>query len=145
METNNNTSDEQTVWHEFSLHVPYAHIDQMGFVYYANYFVYFEMARSELLRDYGLPYSELEQRGVMLPVVEAHCEYRKPAHFDDYITVRSRCEKWKGPRMCITYELVRGDDLLVTGYTEHVCMKPDGTVMRPDDELKKLVAAFTGR
>lgn len=129
-------------WHEFSLHVPYAHIDKMGFVYYANYFVYFEMARSALLRDHGLPYTELEKRGVMLPVVQAVCNYRKPAHFDDLLTVRSRCLPWKGPRLCIAYEIVRAEDLLAEGHTEHVCMRPDGRPLRPDADLKKLVECF---
>ncbi len=140
--TDTSTAGEGLLWHEFSLHVPYAHIDKMGFVYYANYFVYFEMARSALLRDNSLAYAELEQRGVMLPVLTAHCDYRKPAHYDDLITVRSRCLPWKGPRLCIAYEIVRGTELLVSGYTEHVCMRPDGTPQRPDADLKKLVASF---
>ena len=70
---------------EHHVRVPYAHIDQMGFVYYANYFVYMEMARAEMLREVGLPYAEMENKGIMLPVVEAHGEYSKPGNFDDLI------------------------------------------------------------
>jgi acyl-CoA thioester hydrolase len=120
-----------------SLRVPYANIDKMGFVYYANYFVYFEMARAQMLRDVGLPYGELEDRGVMLPVVEAHCEYKKPAHYDDLLTIQS-VAVLKGSRLRIDYEIVRDQELIATGYSEHVCMSSDGKVMKPIEELKRV-------
>ncbi len=121
-----------------SLRVPYANIDKMGFVYYANYFVYFEMARAQMLRDVGLPYGELEDRGVMLPAVEAHCEYKKPARYDDLLTIQS-VASLKGSRLRIDYEVVRDQELIATGYTEHVCMSSDGKVMKPIADLKKLI------
>lgn len=124
-----------------SVRVPYAHIDSMGFVYYAHYLVYFEMARAEMLREAGMPYAEMEKRGVMLPVVEAHCEYRKPAHFDDLLTIETVCSEIKGIRLRLEYRLKRGDELLVTGYTEHVCLSPEGKVLRPVPELRNLMAA----
>lgn len=120
-----------------ALRVPYAHTDQMRFVYYSHYLVYFEMARSELLREVGLPYAELEARGVFLPVVEAHCDYKTPAHFDDPLVVSSRCEI-RGPRLRITYEIHRDRDLIATGYTVHVCLSPEGKVLRPIPELRAL-------
>ncbi len=126
--------------YEFSIHVPYAHIDAMGIVYYANYYVYFEMARAALLREVGLPYGEMETQGVMLPVVESHCEYKKSAHYDDLLVIYSRCLPFKGPRLRIEYEVRRGDDLLATGYTHHVCMGPSGKILRPTPELRKLCA-----
>lgn len=122
-----------------SIRVPYAHTDQMRFVYYSNYLVYFEMARSELLREVGLPYAELEKRGVFLPVVEAHCEYKAPAHFDDLLVVSSRCDI-QGPRIRIAYEIHRDSELIVTGYTVHVCLSSKGKVIRPIPELQKLTA-----
>ena len=133
---------------EFSFRVPYADIDQMGFVYYANYLVYFEMARSHLLREAGIPYPELEKRGVFLPVVEAVCRYRKSAYYDDLLTVHSRCEGVEGTRLKIAYEIRRSDcgtqgkgevdDLIVTGHTVHVCLSRDGKVLRPVPEIVKL-------
>ena len=123
---------------DFSLRVPYAHIDKMGIVYYANYFVYFEMARADLLREAGLPYGELEERGIMLPVVEAHCDYKKSAHYDDLLVVHSFCRSFRGPRLRIDYEVRRDTDLLVSGHTEHVCMNPSGRVLRPDAELRRI-------
>ena len=72
---------------EYKFRVPYAHIDKMGIVYYARYYVYFEMARSSLFRHLGLPYGELEERGVMLPVIASHCDYKKPARFDEELAI----------------------------------------------------------
>lgn len=122
-----------------SVRVPYAHTDQMGFVYYSHYLVYFEMARAEMLREAGLPYTGMEQRGVMLPVVEAHCEYKLPARFDDKLEINTRCVEIRRARIHIEYEMMRGQDLIVTGYTHHVCMDRDGKVLRPVAELTRLV------
>jgi acyl-CoA thioester hydrolase len=126
----------------YSLHVPYAHIDKMGFVYYAHYLVYFEMARSAMFREVGLPYMRLEERGVMLPVVAAHCDYKKPARFDDEITVMIHRLEMRGPLFHVDYEVRRDSELLASGYTDHVCMSPHGRALKPTQELKDLVAAF---
>ena len=122
-----------------TIRVPYAHTDQMGVVYYANYLVYFEMARSEMLREAGTPYGELEKRGVVLPVVEAHTVYRSPARFDDLLELRTRCTEIRGVRLRIEYEVLRGEELLATGYTDHVCVSPAGKVLKPAPELRRLV------
>jgi len=121
---------------EHSIRVPYAHTDQMGFVYYAHYLVYFEMARAEFLREVGLPYTDMERRGIMLPVVEAHCEYKQPAHFDDLLVVYSRCTELRGARLRIEYEIKRCDQLIATGHTVHVSVSPEGKVLRPAPEIK---------
>lgn len=122
----------------YALHVPYAHIDAMGIVYYANYLVYFEMARAALLREVGLPYGDMEARGVMLPVVESHCEYKAPARYDDELTIETTCLPFRGARLRINYVVRRGSALIATGYTHHVCMRPDGNVLRPTAELRAL-------
>src|SRR5262245_28192662 len=69
--------------------VRYADTDQMGVVYYANYLVWFEVARTEWLREGGWSYREMEADGISLPVIEAHCEYRQPARYDDEIEIRT--------------------------------------------------------
>jgi len=113
----------------------------MGYVYYANYFVYFEMARAELLREAGMPYGDMEKKGVMLPVITAHCEYKKPAHFDDLLNVETRCTEINGTRLRIEYIISRGDSVIVKGHTEHVCVAiADGKVLKPIPELKRLVS-----
>jgi acyl-CoA thioester hydrolase len=124
---------------DFTLHVPYAHIDKMGVVYYANYFVYFEMARSAMFREAGLPYGKLEERGVMLPVVAAHCEYRKAARLDEEICITVSNLSQRGAVLRAEYEVKRGADLLAVGYTDHVCMSPQGTVLKPVPELKRIM------
>lgn len=129
--------NENRVFRHF-VRVPYAHTDQMRFVYYANYLVYFEMARAEMLREAGLPYSELEKQGVYLPVVEAHCEYKTPAHFDDKLEIVSRCQI-KGARLRVSYEILRGTEVIVTGYTVHVCVTADLKIIRPPKSLRTLV------
>jgi len=122
----------------FSVRVPYAHVDQMGVVYYAHYFVYFEMARAELLRKAGMPYGDMEKAGVLLPAVEAHCVYRKPARFDDQLDVVISRVEIHGTRVRLEYEVKRGEVMIATGYTDHVCMSKEGRVLRPVAELKRL-------
>lgn len=128
---------ERTRMFKALIRVPYAHVDQMAIVYYANYFVYFEMARAEFLREVNLPYAKLEADGVMLPVVESHCNYFKPAKFDDQLEVRSWCSHIKGTRLRVDYEVWRGDDKLVTGHTHHACLIK-GRVSRLAPELRNL-------
>lgn len=128
---------ERTRMYVSHVRVPYAHVDQMAIVYYANYYVYFEMARAEFLRAVNLPYADLEARGVMLPIVESHCNYFKPARFDDLIEVRSWCSHIKGTRLRVDYEVWRGDDKLVVGHTHHACII-QGKVSRLAADLYRL-------
>lgn len=102
--------------------VPYADTDQMGVVYYANYLVYFERMRNELLRDRGVTYKELEAKGIMLPVLEAHCDYQRPAKYDDLLEIRGWCETIGRTRIKCHAEVARGDELLASGYTVHACL-----------------------
>jgi acyl-CoA thioester hydrolase len=121
------------------IRIPYGHVDQMGFVYYANYLLYFEMLRSNILRDVACPYSELEARGVLLPVLEAHVSYKRPANFDDLITVTATCT-WTGPKLQVDYVVTRGEEQLATGQTLHACMNRDGRAIRPDQTLKRALS-----
>lgn len=103
--------------------VPYADTDQMGVVYYANYLIYFEMGRAELLRSIGYSYSRLEnEMGCALPVIEAVCKYKNSAHFEDLLTITVHVGEIKGVRLRIDAKVTRGDELLAEGYTWHVCM-----------------------
>ncbi len=132
------------------IRVPYAHVDQMRFVYYANYLVYFEMARTGMLRESGTPYSTLEERGVLLPVMAAHCDYRQPARYEDLLAIDIGFPAFKGVRFRLNYNVWRvesgtdphpvEEELLVQGYTEHVCMSPEGKVLRPDPAFVRLVS-----
>ena len=109
--------------------VPYADTDQMGVVYYANFFVYFERTRNEILRELGLPYSEIEAGGIIMPVTEANCQYRSPARYDDMLTLVGWFEKDSKTRLRACCEVSRGDTLLASGFTLHACV--DRETMRP--------------
>ena len=102
--------------------VPYADTDKMGVVYYANYLIYFEMGRSQLLRDLGFPYTAMEQLGFALPVIEAHVDYRAPAGYDDELDIRAWVSWIKGVRLQVNCEVFCGERLLVSGHTIHACL-----------------------
>lgn len=123
-----------------NIRVPYADVDRMGVVYYANYLVYFERGRTELLRENKIPYRELEETGIMLPVIESHCVYLKPAKYDDILTIISRISDTKAARIQISCDIYRNNDLLVQGYTWHACMNMEGKPCRLPERLKGLVA-----
>lgn len=123
---------------EMSYRVPYADTDQMGVVYYANYLVYFERVRNEVLRQANLPYTELEHQGIMLPVVEAHCEYKNSARYDDLLTISGWVEEIRGVRIRMACKVTRDEELLVQGHTVHACVNSDGRPVRVPPELKNI-------
>ncbi len=107
--------------------VRYAETDQMGIVYYANYLVWFELGRVELLRSLGLAYSQLEkQHKLILPVIEANCRYRHPARYDDEILIETRPALVRESVLKFAYRILRDDPgaseakLLAEGETIHV-------------------------
>jgi acyl-CoA thioester hydrolase len=93
----------------------------MKFVYYGKYFEYFEQARSELLRSIGLPYSEIEAHGILIPVIEAHAVYKKPARYDEPIEIETTLAENPVARFRIEYRVVGKEDgeLVAEGYTMH--------------------------
>jgi acyl-CoA thioester hydrolase len=110
--------------------VRYAETDRMGVVYYANYLVWFEVGRTEWLRQNGWTYREMEADGMTLPVIEAHCEYRQPAHYDDDIEIRTTARLLTPIRVRFDYEAVRGDQIVASGYTAHVALDAAGKPCR---------------
>src|SRR5438105_5103832 len=93
------------VWHETLLRVRYAETDKMGVVYYANYLVWFEVGRTDLLREAGWTYREMEADGFGLPVMEAHCEYHRPARYDDEVEVNTNGELLSPVRVKFAYQI----------------------------------------
>ncbi len=112
--------------------VRYAETDRMGVVYYANYFVWFEVARTEWLRGTGWSYREMESEGTSLPVIEAHCDYRRPARYDDELEIRTRAAVLSPVRIRFDYELARVGDpqALAVGHTVHAAMDAAGRPCR---------------
>ncbi len=114
-----------------SIRVRYADTDQMRVAYYSRYLEWFEVGRTEYLREFGWPYRRMEEEGVFLPVVEAHVRYHKSARYDDRIQVRTRVGEISGARLKIECEVWREDQLLASGYTVHTFLNADGKLIRP--------------
>ena len=114
----------------------------MGVVYYANYLVWFEVARTEWLREGGWTYREMEADGISLPVIEAHCEYRQPARYDDEIEIRTKGRRLSQVRVQFDYEAVRKSDqaVLAVAYTVHATIDRSGRPIRMPDRVRDLFA-----
>jgi acyl-CoA thioester hydrolase len=110
--------------HITEIRVRYADTDQMKVVYHGKYFEYFEVGRAALIRSLGLPYSELETRGIFLPVIEAFAQYRKPARYDDLLSIEAIVPELPQATLRITYQVFRSHEveLLAEGYTVHSFM-----------------------
>jgi acyl-CoA thioester hydrolase len=124
------------------LRVRYAETDTMGVVYYANYLVWFEVGRTDLLRSTGWSYREMEHEGFALPVIESHCEYRVSARYDDEIDVRTCGAIVSAVRVRFDYEVTRAADsaVLATGHTVHAILDRSGRPRRLPDRAREIFA-----
>lgn len=114
---------------ETFLRVRYKDTDQMGLVYYANYFVWFEVGRAEYLRSLGMSYKSLEQSEIFLPVIEAYCEYKFPARYDDELRVVAAIKMLQEVKLGFQYEIYKVDNedvLLAKGETTHAFVNTKG-------------------
>jgi acyl-CoA thioester hydrolase len=112
------------------LRVRYAETDQMGVVYYANYFVWFEVGRTDWLRETGWSYRAMEADGISLPVIEAHCDYLQPSRYDDEIEVRTGATLLSPVRIRFDYEVARDAAVLTRGHTVHAAIDVSGKPCR---------------
>lgn len=120
----------------------YADTDQMKMVYYARFFEYFEQGRADLMRNVGMPYSELEQMGYYLPVVEAHARYIKAVRYDDEVVVRTILKDMPQVKIRIEYELTNDQtgEKVAEGYTIHSFVKAaTGKPTRAPDRFLELL------
>jgi len=114
--------------------------DQMGVVYYANYYRYFEASRAAFLRSLGRSQGDLERWEVALPVVESHCRHRLPAHYEDLLAIEVEIDRVRGASMRFVYRVMRGEELLAEGYTDHACVHTaTGALRRMPEELRALI------
>jgi acyl-CoA thioester hydrolase len=120
------------------IRVRYAETDQMRVVYYANYFVWFEVGRTDLLRESGWTYRDMEHDGFSLPVIEARCVYHSSAKYDDDIEVRTTGEMLSPVRVQFTYQVVRPSDAvtLATGNTIHATLDRAGKPCRLPPQVR---------
>ena len=109
--------------------VRFADTDAQGIAHNAAYLVWFEVARVEYLREFAGGYQALRDRGIEALVLETHVRYRVPARFDDELVVHARCVGLRGARFRYEYAIVRGDEIVADGHTEHACV--DAGSLRP--------------
>jgi len=114
-----------------SVTVRYAETDMMGIVYHANYLPWFEVGRTTLLKEIGVPYKKLEEEGYRLPVLEVSAKYVRPAVYDDTLEVISTVSEKPLLRIRIDYEVRRDGELLATGNTVHAFVDKLGRPVRP--------------
>ncbi|MDR4987336.1 MAG: thioesterase family protein [Bacteroidales bacterium] len=104
--------------YETQLRVRYAETDQMGFVYYGNYPQYYEVGRADAMRQLGTTYKDMEERGVVMPIVDMHIKYIRPARYDDLLTIRTTVPELPRSRMHFDYEVYNQEGVLLNkGYT----------------------------
>jgi acyl-CoA thioester hydrolase len=111
---------------EITIRVRYAETDRMGLLHHANYLVYFEQARTELLRQVGATYKEMEDQGYLLVVTKIALNYRRPAHYDDVLTIRTFVERTTFVRIDHRYEVWCGENLLADGTSTLACVDREG-------------------
>ncbi|MNH93209.1 Acyl-CoA thioester hydrolase YbgC [compost metagenome] len=151
-------------WFQHQIRVRYEETDQMGVVYHANYLTWFEIGRTELIRDLGYPYRLIEEKGLLLPLVEAEMKFKQPARYDDLIDIYTRVVSYSHIRLEFASEIRRVNEdlvkrqsiqpehrsepegeLLVSGGTKHVWVNPSWKPIRIDREAPDLYALITKR
>ncbi len=131
--------------YEFTVRVRYSETDQMGVVYHGNYAQYFEMGRVEWLRNLGISYKWMEENGVMLPVVSLEINYKKPAHYDDLLRVKTILKSQTTVKIEFDYEIYNEQNqLLTTGYSMlvFVDMKTGRPIVPPkyvSDKINEII------
>ena len=120
---------------EIMVRVRYAETDRMGLLHHANYLVYFEQARIEMLRASGVSYKDLEDAGHLLVVAKMEVRYRSPAYYDDLLTIRTKQVRTTSVQIEHKYEVLRGDVLLAEGSSTLACVDRDGRLHRLPEKL----------
>ena len=130
---------------DYQTRVRYAETDRMGISYYANYFVWFEAARTEYFRALGLVYSEFEKQGIFLPVAEAHCRYLGPSSYDDVLTIRTAVSQIRQSSIRFDYQVFKNGHpkVIASGYTVHVFVDRNSKPIRIPEQLKSKVELTT--
>lgn len=127
--------------HSTTYRVIYGDTDTMGIVYHANYLRWFEMGRNELFRYLGMPYKQVEEHGLALPVSEVKCKYLTPARYDDVIVVHTTVNTGFRAGLQFDYAITSEDGSVThtTGYTRHAFVNDQGKVVRPPAFIRDLI------
>ena len=117
--------DVKIIEHTTDIRIRYADTDKMGVVYNGNYFTFFEIGRTELMRSFGLPYIKVEENGYLLPLIEAKARYINPAYYDDILSINVKLALERKPTLKFEYNILRGNTTIAKGHTEHIFLKAD--------------------
>ena len=122
-----------------TVRVRYAETDQMGVAYHGNYFAWFEVGRTDLLRQLGFTYKQLEADDVRLPVIETRVTFRRPALYDDVLEIRTQLVEMTGVRLTFEYDVVRDGetDALARATTSHAAIDARGRPRRLPEDLRR--------
>jgi acyl-CoA thioester hydrolase len=112
--------------HETTVRVRYAETDRMGLLHHANYIVYFELARTEMLRSKGISYREVEDSGHFLVIIDLGCKFKKPAYYDDVLTIRTTVARVTHVKIVHEYQVFRDGELLAEGHSTLACVDREG-------------------
>ena len=132
------------IYYKHPLNVYYRDVDKMGIVYYSRYFEYFEEARTNLLRTIGLNITSIEKKGIYLPVILAHCEYKKGLELDQSVILDTSILELPKSKLKINY-IIKSEnnlDFYVKGYTEHAFMKKNGKPTRVPNLLLNIIKKY---
>ena len=130
---------------DYEYRVRYSDTDKLGISYYANYFVWFEAARTEYFRALGLPYTECEKKGYFLPVVETGARYLAPCSYDDLLTIRTSVSELRKSSIRFEYQVFSkaGEKLLATGFSIHVFVNAHWSPVRIPEDIADGVNVFS--
>lgn len=122
--------------HEIQVRVRYAETDRMGLLHHANYFVYFEMGRTEMLRTRGFSYRDMEDSGHLLVIVDIGCKFKRPAYYDDLLTLRTTVGRVTHVKITHQYQVLRDGLLLAEGHSTLACVDREGRPQALPDVLR---------
>lgn len=133
-------------WHETTIRVRYAETDAMGIVHHANYLVWFEIGRSELCRDKGFSYKQMEdEENALMVVAESYCRYKSPAYYEDVLTIRTQVGELRSRSLRFIYEVYRASDdtMIAEGETLHLVTDRNRKVRSVPETYRSRLATST--
>jgi len=126
-----------------NIRVRYADTDKMGYLYNGNYFAYFEVGRTELMRAYGMIYKDLEDSGYILPLIDTYAKYIKPAYYDDLLTIEATLNYDKGAIIQFDYNILKDNTIITNGFTRHIFVTVDKRIpVKPPKMFMDVINKF---
>lgn len=125
------------------IRVRYADTDKMGYLYNGNYFAYFEVGRTELMRAYGMIYKDLEDNGYILPLIDTYAKYIKPAYYDDLLTIEATLNYENGAIIQFDYNILKDNTIITNGFTRHIFVTVDKRIpVKPPKMFMDVINKF---